>query len=95
MMFQVRTTLTIDDDLAGVLQRRSAESGKSFKQVVNDALRRGLAERLEQTPSKVAVRPHDFGPSPGLDFDRLNQLADELEVQNYLTKAARDDPSRH
>lgn len=87
----MRTTLTIDDDLAGILRRRSVELGKSFKTVVNDALRKGLAEKLEKTPRNVMVRPHDFGPAPGVDFDRLNQLADELEVEGFMRKARQDD----
>jgi hypothetical protein len=27
------------------------------------------------------VRPHAFGFKPGVDLDRLNQLADELEAE--------------
>jgi hypothetical protein len=46
----VRTTLTIDDDLAVLLERLRRERDVSLKQVVNEALRRGLAamERGEQ-----------------------------------------------
>jgi hypothetical protein len=36
------------------------------------------------------VKPHDFGSSRGMDLDRLNQLSDELEVEDYLRKAGRD-----
>jgi hypothetical protein len=92
----MRTTLTIDDDLAGILQRRSREMGKSFKEIVNMALRKGLAEESVSKANKVVVRPHDFGRTlGGVDPDRLNQLADELEVEEYLRKAARDDTARH
>ena len=91
----MRTTLTIDDDLAGILQRRARELGKPFKELVNAALRKGLAENLEQAAHPVRVRPHDFGPARGVDLDRLNQLADELEVEDYLTKARRDDSAGH
>ena len=91
----MRTTLTIDDDLAGILQRRSREMGKSFKELVNMALRKGLVEEAGTKQHKVVVRPHDFGRMPGVDLDRLNQLADELEVEEYLRKAAKDDPARH
>jgi Arc/MetJ family transcription regulator len=38
----VRTTLTIDDDVAAQLEQLRA-SGRSLKQLVNDALRAGLA----------------------------------------------------
>ena len=38
----MRSTLTIEDDLAGLLKQRSKELGKSFKEVVNQAIRKGL-----------------------------------------------------
>jgi hypothetical protein len=91
----MRTTLTIDDDLAGILQRRAREQGKPFKEVVNSALRKGLSENLGGTTHTVVVRPHDFGEAPGVDLDRLNQLVDELEVEDYQRKAGKNDPTRH
>ena len=83
----MRTTLTIDDDLAGILHRKSRELEKPFKEIVNIALRKGLAENLTESAHKVTVRPHDFGASrPGLDMDRLNQLVDELAVGDHLVR---------
>lgn len=91
----MRTTLTLDDDLAGILQRRSRELDKSFKEIVNLTLRKGLAPDLQEIPQAVSVRPHDFGLSAGIDLDRLDQLVDELEVEDYLRKARRDDTAGH
>jgi hypothetical protein len=91
----MRTTLTIDDDLAGILRRKSRELDKPFKELVNAALRKGLAENLEAKENTVVVRPHDFGVSPGLDLDRLNQLVDELEVEDHLKKASNNGSSGH
>jgi hypothetical protein len=88
----MRTTLTIDDDLAGILHKKASEQGLSFKETVNRVLRQGLAEAPE--PSKrpvVKTRPHAFGFRSGIDLDRLNQLVDELEViafrDQHLKKA--------
>jgi hypothetical protein len=92
----MRTTLTIDDDLAGILQRKARELDKPFKELVNTALRKGLSENLTKEKCKITVRPHDFGAMrAGLDMDRMNQLVDELEVEDYLRKAAKDDAARH
>jgi hypothetical protein len=92
----MRTTLTIDDDLAGILQRKARELDKPFKELVNAALRKGLAENLTEKPHKVIVRPHDFGSArAGLDYDRMNQLVDELETEDCLKKAAKDDSAGH
>lgn len=81
----MRTTLTIDDDLAGLLKRRSRELGMSFKDVVNRTLRAGLGEEAKQRQQPVPkVIPHAFGFRPGIDLDKLNQLADELEAEAYV-----------
>ena len=86
----MRTTLTIDDDLAGILKRRSRELDKPFKELVNTALRKGLMENDIQSESKVVTRPAALGLRPGFDPDRMNQLVDDLEVEDYLRKASKD-----
>ena len=92
----MRTTVTIDDDLAGILRRKARELDKPFKELVNNALRKGLAENLTENTHQVVVRPHDFGCArAGLDLDRMSQLVDELEMEDYLRKAAKDDSARH
>ena len=44
MMSDMRTTLTLDDDLAGLLKQRAEALGVSFKEAVNRAIRAGLGE---------------------------------------------------
>jgi hypothetical protein len=39
----VRTTLTLDDDVARLLERLHRERGGTMKELVNEALREGLA----------------------------------------------------
>jgi hypothetical protein len=80
----VRTTLTIDDDLAAVLHRESRQKGLSFKEIVNVTLRRGLShEQVMPAVPRVTTRPHAFGFKPGIDLDKLNQLVDELEAEAF------------
>ena len=40
----MRTTLTLDDDVAVLLERTRRAKGLSFKQIVNQALRAGLVQ---------------------------------------------------
>ena len=80
-MFRMRTTLTLEDDLAGLLKARAHQLGISFKEMVNRAVRSGLGTEMEPTAVDVPkTMPHSFGFRPGIDLDRLNQLADELEA---------------
>jgi hypothetical protein len=83
----MRTTLTLDRDVAERLRQEMRRSGKSMKTSVNEALRRGLGlgGRAPRAP-RFAVDPHAFGFKPGLDLDRLNQLADELEAEEVARR---------
>jgi hypothetical protein len=100
MMSTMRTTLTIDDDLAGLLKRRARELGLPFKDLVNRTLRAGLGEqakpRRHNSPRTV---PHAFGFRPGIDLDKLNQLVDELEAETYAAGQRSESrirrPARH
>ncbi len=86
----MRTTLTIDDDLAAILEQQCTLKGMSFKELVNSTLRRGLTlEQVAPAPQQVFTRPHDFGFKPGVDLDKLNQLADELEAESFSAKLPR------
>lgn len=85
----MRTTLTLDDDVAARLREEAGRQGLPFKQVVNRAIRLGLraaGESRERTPYRV--RPHSFGLKPGIDPTKLGQLADELETEAYRARAA-------
>jgi plasmid stability protein len=76
----VRTTLTLDEDVAVALERRRREHGHSLKEEVNDLLRVGLmhvdAQVAEQP--RFRVRPFDAG---GLliDIDDVSAALDVAE----------------
>jgi hypothetical protein len=80
----MRTTLSLDDDLAGLLKRRAQELGVPFKEAVNRTIRAGLGEAAKPARGKVPKTvPHSFGFRSGIDLDKLGQLADELEAEAY------------
>lgn len=88
----MRTTLTLDDDLAGILKTRALELGVSFKEMVNRTIRSGLrAEDLAEDFEPPRTRPHSFGAAPGVDLDKLGQLADELEAEAVAESLDRND----
>lgn len=88
----MRTTLTIDDDLAGLLKRRAKETGVSFKEAVNRAIRSGLGEAAVKTKGKSVPRviPFSLGFKPGIDTNKLGKLADELEDEAILAKMRKE-----
>jgi len=72
----MRTTLTIDDSLAELLKKQAYETGKPFKQVVNDALRAGLEHAgTARKPLPYRGEPASMGSArPGADLDKALTL---------------------
>ena len=81
----MRTTLTLDDDVAALLDRRTKLTGQSFKQVVNDAIRSGLQPRTE-TRADVVVPTFELRLRPGIDLDRARHLAAALEDEETIRR---------
>mgnify|MGYP002654389147 FL=1 len=82
----VRTTLTLDDDLAAELNRTARLSGRSFKEVVNAVIRQGLSAGAQPAAAEhlqFVVQPQSCGLQPGIDPLRLNQLLDQLDVEQF------------
>ena len=76
----MRTTLTLDDDVAAKVKSEARRSGKSFKDVVNEALRRGLTDRRSVRAQKVTIRARDLGKlRPGLSLDSIGELLEQVE----------------
>ena len=77
----MRTTLTLDDDVAAKLKAESQRSGRAFRVVVNDFLRRGLASRAPRArahPFRVTTR--DLGAlRPGLALDSVSDVIEAIE----------------
>lgn len=76
----MRTTLTLDDDVASALRERARRLNLPFKQVVNEALRRGLSPAADKDRQpEYRIMPNQSELDPGIDPVRLNQVNDQLE----------------
>ena len=86
----MRTTLTLDRDVADGLKKEMRRTGDGLKATINGALRRGLrmSGRQKRAP-RFEVTPHAFGVRPGVDLDRINQLVDEIDVEEASRKLGR------
>jgi len=90
MMSWMRTTLTLEPDVAARLRQEIRRSGKGLKTLVNEALRLGLGLSGKPVrPPRFEVRPHAFGFKAGVDLDRMNQLVDELDADETARKLVR------
>jgi hypothetical protein len=80
----MRTTMTLDDDVAEALRNLAHERHQPFKQVVNETLRRGLAP-----PPAAPVKSYTTVSSMGIpkvDLTKALQLASDLEDEEIIRK---------
>lgn len=79
----MRTTLTLDDDVAAKLKAEMRRTGRSFKETINEALRLALAQRTCVAQTKVdppfIIHAKDMGLRPGLNYDCISKLLEEIE----------------
>ena len=79
--------MTLDPDVARLLEEEVHRVRRPFKQVVNDAIRRGLSPGLAAVPpGPYRTVVHKAELRPGLDPAALNQWADELEEEAVIAK---------
>lgn len=76
----MRTTLTLDSDVVAKLKEAARDSGLSFKETVNSALRRGLNPPVPAPElKKFRVKARDLGARPGVEFDNIAELLSRLD----------------
>jgi hypothetical protein len=75
----VRTTLSIDEDVAKLLRREMRRSGASLKAAVNHFLRLGLMVAGKPERKPFVVQPRPLGLPQGLSYDDVEELVEALE----------------
>lgn len=79
----VRTTLSIDDDLASLLTQETRTEGISFRLAVNKYLRLGLMRAALPERKPFVVEPRNLGLPPGMSYDNIGQLLEDLEGPDH------------
>jgi integrase len=76
----VRKTLTIDDDIAVLVEQEQRRTGESFKSTVNGLLRLGIMNSRQSAAKKpFEIIPRPMGLPPGLSYDCIPELLDKLD----------------
>jgi hypothetical protein len=76
----VRTTLTLDDDVAALLKKEVRKSGEPFKQAVNRFLRAGLTAPKPAAPKRFVVKPRNLRLP---HFEKTEQYLEFLEGPDH------------
>lgn len=103
-MVRMKTTLTLDDDVAAFLRAQARFHDKPFPQVVNDTLRRGMSSRAGDPPAgeehphqPYRVPTFSSGYVPGIDpgdpkaFKKLLNRLDDEHFGEVQSRTAADD----
>jgi hypothetical protein len=86
----MRTTVTLEPDLAKKVKALAHRLGLSFKQALNEVIRRGLAAPARrEAHARFIITPHAGGFRPGIDPGKLNQLVDQLETEDFIAESQR------
>jgi hypothetical protein len=80
----MRTTLTLDDDVAVQIERLRRARDVSLKELVNDALRRGLREMSAPPKKRKPFRTRSFNMGkPLIDIDNVAEAIAAAEGEGY------------
>ena len=83
----MRTTLTLEPDVAERVGQEVQRTGRRMKEIVNQALRLGLGIVKDSASSpRFEVQPHSFRFNPDIDLNRMHQLVDDLEADEVARK---------
>jgi hypothetical protein len=82
----MRTTVTLDPDVAAKLKEISRKRGISFKEALNSSVRRGFERGEAKAQPYRLPPPQRLEARPGVDLDKALQLAGELEDAEIIRK---------
>ena len=99
----MKTTLTLDDDVADYLKEQCRLQDKPLELVVNEMLRRGMKTSApsesdvggDAKPPSFKVVPFSSKFKPGVDEMKLNQINADLEMEELLRKVRENDNPGH
>lgn len=79
----MRTTLTLDEDVAQKTRELAAKNKKPFKVVINDVLRKGL-EQMEKPMKRRRYRthPHKMELREDYSLDNIQELLAHVEGED-------------
>lgn len=76
----MRTTLTLDTDVAALVDKEVRKSGEPFKQAINRLLRVGLTAPKHSLRKPFKVKPLNLGLPP---YTKVEELLEWLEGPDH------------
>ncbi len=80
----MRTTLTLEDDVHAKIAAEARRTGRPYKQIVNELLRRALVMEVRVKKRRpFRVRGRALVGRPGLNYDNIGELLEQLEGPSH------------
>jgi hypothetical protein len=83
----MRTTITIDPDVEQLILDTMQKSRKSFKEIINQSLRKALSPGYAKKEPTFKVEARNLDLRVGIDAGSYNKLADDMEIDAFLEAA--------
>ncbi len=78
----MRTTITLEEDIAARLNALQRQTGQSFKDIVNETLRAGLERHSGKRAAprkRFKVQARRLGQHAGLNYANVGELLEQIE----------------
>lgn len=75
----MRTTVTFDDQTYELLRQRARETGRTIKEVLNEAVRLGLQIGAQKTRKEIQLTTYPMGLREGYSYDNIGELLERLD----------------
>ena len=82
----MRTTVTLDPDVDRLLREEMRRSGTTFRQALNQAIRRALAGSVANERRPFKLRPRRLSLRADVDPAMLQHLEEDLEIESFIEK---------
>lgn len=84
----MRTTVTLDDDVAALLRQAMRHRGTSFERALNDAIRSGLVggQTAQARLDPFRQKTFHMGFDPTFRWDKALQMAGDIEDEELTHK---------
>jgi hypothetical protein len=75
----MRTTVTFDDHTYELVKQRARETGRTIKEVLNEAVRLGLQVGAREPRCEVQLTTYPMGLKEGYSYDNIGDLLEQLD----------------
>ena len=93
MLWSVRTTITIDDELLHKAKIIAAKRGVSLKDIIEEGLREVILRDSQQSDDRrpLLFFPKTGGVMPGINLDKTSELLDKLDEWDAADRRRRSE----